>query len=180
MIHQDWLRPRPNIEQTQGPPPTEHRSPVGTGSISGPVPQGSSAGAPLLPREAGPRRAGFASGRRSCLPEAGLLGWGADTAAPPGPLITPRALPFDSVVAAGPAPRGRRASYLDCEWKHTGCLQPGPRVGVPSSFGCFGEHGRETAAQQLQFERQDESLWPGKSTFRAELGPSPWNLCSDL
>lgn len=54
--------------------------------------------------------AGLRIGRRGRLLEAGPPGWGADTAAPPGPLITPRAQRSDSAVAAGPASRGRLAS----------------------------------------------------------------------
>lgn len=65
------------------------------------------AGSPWLLREAGPRRLGRAGGRRGHLLRAGPQRWGADTAAPPGPLITRRALRCDSAVATGSVSRGR-------------------------------------------------------------------------
>lgn len=63
------------------------------------------AGAPRVPRGGRVAQAGAqaASLRQVCRAP------GADTAAPPGPLITRRALRSDSAVAAGPASRGRLA-----------------------------------------------------------------------
>lgn len=74
--------------------------PVGTLAISAPhralLRRGAAAPQGLWAKEAC-----LSGGRRGRLSEAGPQGQGADTAAPPGPLITRRALRSDSVVAAG-------------------------------------------------------------------------------
>lgn len=111
--------------------------------------------APRLPREAGLGRLGHAGGRRGCLAEAGLQGRGADTAAPPGPLITRRALRSDSAVAAGPASRSRLAFShpvrVQGPWAST-ATRPSGRARVP--LRCWlrwGAREREVCSQQFSF-----------------------------
>lgn len=89
--------------------------------------------------------AGLDSGRRDRLPETGPMGWGSDTAAPPGPLITWRALRSDSMVAAGLLPAAAWPVLAQLESRDTG--RPPQRVGVPSLACCSEERSREASLQ---------------------------------
>lgn len=76
------------------------------------------------------REAGVVGGRRDRVPEAGPPSRGADTAAPPGPLITRRALRSDSMVAAGLLPAAAGPVPAGFESRDTGRSRPAAPEGV--------------------------------------------------